>query len=448
MIAAAIIQTAAYWPGIMTWDAIRQYDQALDGGFDDWHPPAMEWLWRQFALHLQAGPAPMLLLQIALYWAGFGLLARAALNRGRRGLACALAACGLLPIPFGLMGSVLKDCQMEGALLSAVGLIVWSGPDRRWWCRVLVIALLLFASVLRFNAFLAALPLLVAVLPAAWWRTPLRLGAVSVVGTIILMIAMPIANRLVQAEPSGVELSLVIFDLGGITEHSGADAFPPLGVRDPVAVNHRCYTPNKWDSYSWWVDPPCPIGFANVRAALAARGEHPYVVLARAILAHPIAYAEHRLTHFNINSRFLLHQDTDRPVPNESIPNEWGYIVQSNPALRVIDRIAVISAATPLGWPIWWMAVAIGGLILSPRLPSRSIVVPLLLSALLYGLGYLVFSVADEVRYHMWTMTGTLIGIVFLAGDFVTGARAIRARLLWASALPVLVMALCVAWRV
>ena len=67
--AAAIVQAAAYWPGIMPWDAVRQYGQALSGEFDDWHPPAMEWLWRQF-IPLKAGPAPMLVLQMTLYWAG------------------------------------------------------------------------------------------------------------------------------------------------------------------------------------------------------------------------------------------------------------------------------------------------------------------------------------------------------------------------------------------
>ena len=40
-------QAYAYAPGLMTWDSIRQYGQALSGDFDDWHPPAMEWLWRQ-----------------------------------------------------------------------------------------------------------------------------------------------------------------------------------------------------------------------------------------------------------------------------------------------------------------------------------------------------------------------------------------------------------------
>ncbi|MFX6118535.1 hypothetical protein ABTE85_19965, partial [Acinetobacter baumannii] len=44
--AGLLLTLAAFSPGIMTWDSIRQYDQALSGKFDDWHPPAMEGLWR------------------------------------------------------------------------------------------------------------------------------------------------------------------------------------------------------------------------------------------------------------------------------------------------------------------------------------------------------------------------------------------------------------------
>ena len=72
----------AYWPGLVTWDSIRQYDQALSGDFDDWHPPVMEWIWRQF-LPLAHSPAPMLILQLLLYATGFKLLILTALRAQR-----------------------------------------------------------------------------------------------------------------------------------------------------------------------------------------------------------------------------------------------------------------------------------------------------------------------------------------------------------------------------
>ena len=450
ILTAAGATVVAYRPGLMTWDAVRQYDQALSGDFDDWHPPAMEWLWRQL-IPFHTGPAPMLDLQLALFWGGIFLLAAWAVHRRRRGLAAALVACGALPLAMALMGAVLKDCLMAGALLAATGMLAWridAGRRRGLVLASIAIALVMAAATLRFNAFLAGVPLVVALLPSATRRTYFRLAVTSALVTVLLLGAMPAANRLIGAKPSGVELSLVIFDLGGITHYSGVDVFPPLpGVADPVAISDACYTAVKWDSYSWWVDRPCAIGFANVGAALQAQHVGPYAFLARAILAHPIAYARHRLAHFNINSRFLVHDEIERTVQAESAPNDWGYRVTPNPTLSMIDAITLASAHSPLGWPIVWIALAFGVLTIAAYLPSRRVVIPVALSALLYGLGYGVFSVASELRYHLWTLLAAAIATAIAGSDLANGGLVPRRRFAIAVAIPLVVAALCAVSR-
>ena len=214
--------------------------------------------------------------------------------------------------------------------------------------------------------------------------------------------------------------------MGGITYHGGVSVFPPMGIADPVAVNRRCYSPVKWDPYSWWVAEPCPIGFEKMHALLGDRSG--YDLWLKAIAAHPIAYAEHRIAHFNINSRFLVHDEIERPVA-------W------------IDRAARLSAHSPLGWPIVWIAVAFGAVILAPALPSAALILPVALSSLLYGLGYGVFSVAAELRYHFWTISAAAIALGLVAADLHCGARVSRVRWMTAIAPALLVTALCVAWR-
>lgn len=431
LLLVAAVQLAAYWPGIMYWDAVRQYGQAVSGDFDDWHPPAMEWVWRRL-IAIQPGPAPMLLLQTGLYWLGFGLLAGRAWNADRRRLAVLVLLPALLPFALATLGSVLKDSLMAGALLAAAGLTAWAGRERHWALRVAAIVLLLFAATLRFNALLAALPLLVAVLPADWRRSPARLAGCIIVAALALAAAMPLANRATGARPSGVALSLVIFDLGGITEQSGVDVFPPLPVANPVAVNHHCYDPVRWDSYAWWVAEPCPIGFAAVRGAFAAHHQSPYVFWLRAIAARPIAYAEHRLRHANDNLRFVIGHDVERPVQPQSAPNDWGYRITQNPIQRALDWLAVQTCRTPLGWPICWIALALGLLWAGWSVAGA---MPLALSAALYGGGYLVLSVASDLRYHLWTMLAAGLAFVLVA-DAVP-----RRRLLLAS-VPAIVVAL------
>ena len=420
LVLAAALQLAAYWPGIMYWDAVRQYGQAVSGAFDDWHPPAMEWVWRQM-IALHPGPAPMLLLQAGLYWLGFALLAA----RTRRRWLIVLVA--LLPFALATLGSVLKDSLMAGALLAAAGLTAWAGREGRWGLRLAAIALLLFAATLRFNALLAALPLLVAVLPANWRRTPLRLAACTLAGGLALAAAMPLANHATGAKSSGVALSLVIFDLGGITEHSGVDAFPPLPVTSPVAVNHRCYDPIRWDSYAWWVAEPCPIGFTLIRDTFATHHQSPYLFWLRAIAAHPIAYAEHRLRHANQNMRFVIGHEIERPVQPQSAPNDWGYRITQNPLQRALDWLAVQTCRTPLGWPIWWIALALGMVFASRGVPGMAM--PLALSATLYGGGYFVLSVASDLRYHLWTMLAAGLAVAFLAEADVSRRRLVFAGL-------------------
>lgn len=438
----------AYWPGLVTWDSVRQYDQAISGNFDDWHPPIMEWVWRQF-ITLYPGPAPMLLFQLSLYGAGFALLIGWALGEKRKALAIALGGCALMPISIELMGEIIKDSLMTGVLLCATGLLALR--DRRYglgigWAGII---LLLFAAMLRFNAFLAALPLCVVHLPRSFHHTPKRLAVAIALSIVALMLAMPLANRLIGAERSGVELSLVIFDLGGITEHSGINAFPQIGVDDPVAVNHRCYSPVKWDSYSWWVDQPCPIDFEKVHAALQSPAQGPYGFWLTQILAHPLAYIEHRLQHWNINARFLVHDEIERPAQIESAPNPWNFRVSPSGALALVDYLVLASAHTPLGWPSFWMALSLGLVWLGQRLPTGQLIVPLALSALLYGAGYAVFSVASELRYYLWTMVAALIATVIALSDLASQPRGGRKWIHFGYALApaIMVAALGAIWR-
>jgi hypothetical protein len=439
LVAVAAVQGATYWPGLMHVDSTIQYDQALSGQLYDWHPPAMAWLWRQF-IPLWPGPAPMFLLQLGLYWSGFGLLALWALRQGRTGLAFAIVACALMPLSLARLGSILKDCLMAGALVSATGLLALSRQKRSVVLRLSALALLLFAATLRSNAFLACIPLLVIMLPYPWRRTRVGLFAVTLAGAFTLLLVMPVTNKMLNAADSDVPLSLIIFDLAGITEYSGVDVFPPLDtVKDPVTVNSSCYTPRYWDTYGWWNKNPCPIEFDTVRIALERTGESPYPLWVKAIVSHPIAYGVHRLAHFNLNVRFITRLSIREPVWHEPVTHYSEFAIQPTFLLKAIDYLAVRNAQAPPGWPIWWIAIAFGVLILGRDLETRAIAVPLALSAVLYGCGYLVLSVAAELRYHMWTTLAAMLAAVVALSDLYNGPPAPRRRLILA-ALPVIIV--------
>src|SRR5579864_4137823 len=164
----AVLVFIAYWPGIMIDDARWQYQQVVDNAYEDWHPPLMAWIWRHLTV-LMKGPAPMLALQVLLYWAGFALIATSAAKRGHKLLGLVLAVWGFLPATFALSGTVTKDALMDGVLLAASGMILWRPlvqiPAARMGLSLGAIALLFVAAALRFNAFFACVPLALAALP-------------------------------------------------------------------------------------------------------------------------------------------------------------------------------------------------------------------------------------------------------------------------------------------
>ncbi len=403
----AALHIALFWPGIFTWDAIRQYGQALSGQYDDWHPPAMNWLWRQLR-GFGNGPAPMLVLQVALYWSGTAAWMQAARRRGCPRAALAIGVLALSPIALVLTGTILKDSLFAGALLLASGLLALARQGERSR-RVLAALLLVAAATLRFNAVPACLPLLLLALPATWRTTWPRLVGASALVAVPLVLALPLANVALHAKRSGVELSLVIYDLGGIERFSEVDVFPKTDVPNPVAVNHDCYSPVSWDRYAWWGDAPCAIGYTNLRAPLTA-GHGPYAWWVAAVLRHPLAYIAHRLAHFDRNTRFLV-QDADLPkLSVASDPNDWGYALAPNAARTAVSDAAAWLLTTPFGWPICWIALGVGLLVLRPSLgePQGA----LAWSAVLYAFSYLPLSVASEVRYHFWTMSAVGIAAV------------------------------------
>lgn len=441
----AALHLAAFWPGIMVWDAIRQYGQALSGHYDDWHPPALAWGWRQLGV-FGPGPATMLVVQAVLYWGGLGLLVDGAVRRRQMRLAVAIGVIGGLPIGLVLVGSVLKDSLMAGALLLTTGLIPSIAPPLKGRGLLVALAavLLLAAATVRFNATLACLPLALLLWPKELLRTKRRVALAAVVSAIPLLLAMPVANRLLHAEKSGVELSLVIFDLGGITVHTGQSAFPPLPLADPVAINARCYTPVAWDSYAWWVDKPCPIGFTMVRDAFTRAQASSTGFWLHALAAHPLAYTEHRFAHFNQNSRLLADDAQLHGLSLQTDPNPWGFAV---PPSRLRDAIAALADASvdsPLGWPACWIALAFAALVLMPA-GAPPLAVALVWSSLLYGLSYLPLSVATEVRYHLWT---GLAAALATAMAVASGGIAWRSRRAAVALAPLLLVTIAgIAWR-
>jgi hypothetical protein len=393
-------------------------------------------LWQ--LLHaLAAGTAPMFVLQVALYALGFALIVGALTERGRPVAAAAGGILAISPLLVGWQMVVLKDCQMLGALIAAVGIV---GHYRLSGRRLPPIAsaaaalLIAYATLVRANAVFATAPLVVPLMPrpaSMIGRGGLALAAIAA----ILLVSPFLDHRVFGAEPSGVEKSLPVFDLAAIAVASpgSASAFNPA-ERAEIARRH-CVKAYFWD----------PLGDPNACEPATARLQEEsdralYLAWGQAVSAHPIAYAEHRLRHWNSTERWLVPSNLQEAAPpDEAEPNDLGLRTPSSPLMPAWQSVAAAEAGTPLGWPILWTLTA---LLLAPAAWRRrgettgGLALALVASVLTLEASFLVVSIASDIRYHLWSMAAAAVALILLGDDL----RMTRKEAIFAATLLVVVV--------
>jgi hypothetical protein len=429
IVAAALLAAATllvFWPGIASYDSVVQYQQVLSGRYDDWHPPAMARLWSLFHAAGWHGQAPMFVVQILLYWAGIGLFASALIRRGSPLLALAALLLGLWPPLLGWQVVVLKDAQMAGALVAAVGLASrWrlDGRPLPRWAAVLVLLLLGYATLVRFNAAFATVPLGFGLIGGLRWDRPWRQGTI-LLGTTAATLALlgPINHHLLDAKPSGVERSLPLFDLAGIVRHAGPDAVPQVPARRWRRAEARgCLTPILWDP----LGSGSPCGYIDDTLTRRAAGGALTRAWVGAIAAHPLAYAEHRVAHWN--SEMRLWAPAAMPGTGPLAGSEPNTLGLASPARRVggFQALGAILATSAAGAPILWFAGALAVLVcVWPARDARgALAITLALSAVLTELAFAVVGVASDYRYHCWGMLAAGLALIAAQGTRVPPLR-------------------------
>lgn len=433
------VQIYAFHWGVITPDTVFQWSQALSGHYDNWHPPATAWLWH-LLMPLGSGTAPVQIFYGLLYWSGIWLIADTLRRRGRHGGMIAVILCAALPIPFGQMGAILKDPLLAACCLLVTGLLVAfrdATGSKRIVATMLAVIVLLFASATRFNAMFATAPLLAAWLPDVWLSN-IKRGAIALLASLLLLatgswLIDTVALRPTDSQPV---FSQVNFDIAGILAHGGANPYPNMDDASARRWTAHCYDPGQYN-------PTFREDCDTVEMALAdyAAKHHRGAIdiWLRGIAASPLAYVRHRVDHLNRNWRFLVSAVPGDAVYIMTTDNDFGLRFTPNAATLAIKNAAQWQAASPLGRPATYLALAAGLLALAGGMASRRILLALAGSAICYGLGYGVFSVAPDMRYNLWTMLAATLALIMAWPDLMALRRSAKARLLLA-ALPVMLV--------
>ncbi len=400
------------------YDTVAQYGQLVSGHVDDWHPPIMVRLW-QLILPLGPGTAPMFVLQAAAYAAGFALIVAALARNGRWRAATAATILAVSPLLLGWQMVVLKDAQMMAALVVAVGIIAFyrlSGRELPILAAVGASLLIGYATLVRANALFATVPLTVLLLPT---RGRALISLVLAIAGLALVLALaPIVNhRLLRAGATKVANTEPLFDLAAIAVDTGPSAhslFTPTERRE--LVNRHCVKAYFWDP----LGDPGGCASATNRVMMMPVGEL-YRELAVSVALHPVAYARHRLAHWNSTERWLVQPGLpDDAPPVEAEPNNLGLGSPTSDFASSWQDVAAIEAGTPFGWPIVWTVLAL--LLVLPAwrrraYPAGSLALALVASSLALEASFLVISIGSDLRYHLWPMAASALALILLSGD-------------------------------
>jgi hypothetical protein len=450
-----VVNVALHFPGTMNNDSIGQYRQAVSGQYADWHPPVMAWLWANLRV-FGDGPAPLLILHLALYWLGFGLLADALRRTGQPRLALLVALGGAFPPFLYINAQVVKDVGMAATWIAAFGLLFWFRAQQR---RVpvavglVVVLLVAYGTLVRTNAVFGLGPLVLYAFAPAHWLRNVRLMVAAVVVAVAAIPLSQVINRVafdpIQQQPVQ---SLFLFDLMGIAVHTGDPRVLEPRATFQAGELRSCYTPYWWDSLSPWgrcaakVNRPAGTELATLPDGLAQQWMG-------AIASNPGAYLAHRLKHFNSSLLFAV------PLKHVRLTPEYR---TDDPAVKPLEVVSAsdvqrdLLRKNPFVWPVTWVTWACFLLwMLAREKPTASVQLArvLAVSSLGYSGAYLLIGVATDMRYHYWTLLSVLVGSLLVLPQLIRGLRTRSAPVLWGLGAVGLVVAIGVTarlmdWRV
>ncbi len=393
-----------FYPGLVTIDSIRQYEQALSGRFTDVHPPLMAAVWGVL-YPIWPGARPMLALNLLLYWGSFAALAiYCFLSTGRRwGLFAVFA--GLFPLLLSFSGVIWKDVTLAASWGLSCGLLLLSSrfPCKRrvfWTLWSASAALLIFGSAVRHNAPPAAIVLAVALVQPLRVGRPTRLLTFAAIAATAAS-AVPLSVLALDATEMGAASNLIRWDLTGMSYFSGRDlqASPPQ-MLSPGAL--ECYSPRVNFCPRRHFESPRE-GFRKWREAIGTE---------------PLAYLKHR----SLVLGMLLRVGCKRCNPyiweRGSKHNPPGLDYQPNRIRMFLGYVVQRLGKTPLGRPYVWLIASLGFAMMLWRRPAvaQSPILSLIaLSGAVYALTYSVVTVTDEFRYIYWVIYSVVVvGTVWL----------------------------------
>lgn len=404
-----------FYPGHMSNDTIQQLEQVL--GYVplcDWHPPAMVLLWS--ALVWATGSvASMLVFQLSLLWLSLYLLARYLYGVNRKRWASLLPyALGLSPFVLNISGTIWKDVQMALVfLLASILLLVYAKKPRTNKLVVVAVTILvIYGTLMRYNAVLAAIPIVYYCINLYISKSHKRIKiSLAIGGSFAILLINLLVGAVFPVEKTHPASAVMLDDIVSVRQDRGFDDVSEPLRQHLYDVRSRCIKKGV-PINSFWV---CAEDEDRAIVSRSHYGELSKLWL-KTILQHPLSYAQYRVYTFTL----LLFVPNDHAyvyaggiMPNNLGVKSRGVYMTKALGVYVNDFGYKHFAFLYQAW--FWVLAAIALIVTSRRAKVHGAYVRMLAwSAFLYIVAYIPMVVAADYRYIYWPVIAVSVGAILL----------------------------------
>lgn len=418
-LAGFIINYAAYYPGFITPDGLDQYQQSLNGKYEDWHPPLMAYMWHVFNLFYK-GVEVMLIYQLGCLWlSGYFLMSAVRNKYWYAGIILLLFA----PFVQNYSGCILKDSQMGLSwLLGCSILFNMLARHKRIPLTVAIVTglLLLYGCWVRVNAFSGVVPLL---LFWAWAvvrekRTRPIIIVFSGIVTVAIVGLWLFSGRIFHAKQMFAENKLYLQDLTSIYVSSNDNVFPDVLYTNPkfdTAYLRYKHHPATFDQI-WWNNDGKTL-LPDTNAVVTNRVKKAWE---SAIIKHPGVYLKQRYYGFLYFLRIRVKDKESDYMPYFPWvqPNDLGIEKKwTGLTATFINPIAYQKDMFYMSGYFWFFLniVLVPALVFMRKDIFRTVYAALTLSGLFYILPqFFIFQVDADFRYFYWNCIACTLSLFVL----------------------------------
>jgi hypothetical protein len=412
-----------FYPGFMSFDASLGLWLARHGDGFGMTPQIVTLAWRLLLPLDPSSGAPLFILDNILFWLSLCIFALT-LFRAWYARLFFLVLCGLLSPCVLILAHVWSDAMLIGALALACALIFLSATGRGKAWAVLALPFLVFAGLVRFNAFPALLPII-----CYWWyvmlagtlktwRLPARC-AVLLTLTVVFLAGVFSVNKALEKRFVTIPMSpwavVAMWDLAAISLVTGEMRIPPFTMPPTTTLKELREKFREDSNTTIYVvvydngspSPYTPVQLKEINRAWQA-----------AIVEHPKVYFEHRLR----LTRYLFGRyNHEKSITFHAGIHPYG----DNPPRALPENalrgkaIGFYQEAVKTWWsaPVVYVAVSLLLLLLFWRQrygEQGKYALMFVLSGLLYVAPLPLVAPGAELRYFSWLFFTVPVGVAML----------------------------------